>query len=279
MTGQLSPLPRKQAGAARPRARAAARETNATERVKMAGRTLDLFDAFAQAKTPLTLTEIAGRIHAPVSSCHALIRTLQSLGYLYVLNNGRRCYPTRRLLDIATAVADHDPILEKFAHVLKHLRDVTRETVILGKRSGNQIIYLDVIEGLETIRYAAHAGDRKPLHSSAIGKAMLAAMPPAEFDRFLRTPLRRVNSSTIVDPQALKADIAAGRRRGYFMTRGENVVDVTGLAVIHEVEGEAFGVALAGPIQRFQRNKSRYVAALRDALNAEEIAGPPSSED
>src|SRR5688500_2352238 len=104
---------------------------SANDPVKTAARTLDLFEAFAEARTPMTLTEIAARIDSPVSSCHALMRTLQARGYLYVLSQRRRCYPTRRLLDIAAAIAGHDPIVEKLRPAMEALRDRTGETVIL----------------------------------------------------------------------------------------------------------------------------------------------------
>ena len=54
--------------------------------VKAAARALDLFEAFSEAQRPLTLTELAQRIGAPMSSCHALVRTLRARGYLYYPN-------------------------------------------------------------------------------------------------------------------------------------------------------------------------------------------------
>ena len=79
--------------------------------VKTAARTLDLLEAFAKARGPLSLTEIAQRINTPISSCHSLVRTLQARGYVYVLDNRKRVYPTKRLLAVANAIARHDPLL------------------------------------------------------------------------------------------------------------------------------------------------------------------------
>jgi DNA-binding IclR family transcriptional regulator len=224
----------------------------------------------------MTLTEIAAKIDSPISSCHSLIRTLQARGYLYFLSSRRRCYPTRRLLEIASAIASHDPIVEKLRPVLEELRDATGETVILGKRHGHQVIYLDVVEGRQTIRYNAHPGETKPLHSSAIGKAMLSVMPAAELETFLKGErLERITDATITDEAGLRREIAAGRKRGYFLTSGENVVDVSGLAVLHRIDGEPVAIALAGPVSRFQRNKTKYLAALDEALGRE--AARPAS--
>ena len=76
----------------------------AQDQVKAAGRTLDLFETFATARGPLSLTELSQRIGIPVSSCHALVRTLQNRGYVYVLEERKRIYPTKRLAALAEAI-------------------------------------------------------------------------------------------------------------------------------------------------------------------------------
>lgn len=233
------------------------------ESVKTAARTLSLFEAFADDQTPLALTDLAKRIDTPISSCHALIRTLQALGYVYVLEQKKRVYPTKRLLQIAQAIANHDPLLESVSPVLYDLRDELGETVILGKRQGDGIVYLEVIEGTHTVRYAARPGDAKPLHSSAIGKAMLGQETAKRLDTLLdRLALTPATASTLTDHNQLLDDIVESRKRGYFITRGENVDDVMAIAIARQVYGETLGLAIAGPMERMIRHQERY----RDTL-------------
>jgi DNA-binding IclR family transcriptional regulator len=144
--------------------------------VKTADRTLDLLEAFARIKEPLSLSELARQLDCPVSSCHGLVRTMKGRGYLYLLQHRRRYYPTRRLLEIGAAIAAHDPLVERLIPTLEALRAHTAETVILGHRQDDEIVYLHVLEGPQTIRYAASPGERKPLHSSALGKAFLGVL-------------------------------------------------------------------------------------------------------
>jgi DNA-binding IclR family transcriptional regulator len=218
--------------------------------VKSADRALDVFEAFRLRQRPLSLSEIAEAIGAPASSCHGLIRTLESRGYLY--EAGRRLlYPTRRLYDVARDIMAHDPVLERVEPELARLRDATRETVILGKRQDDGVVYLDVLEGPHTIRYSAAPGEVKPLHSSAIGKAMLGSLPEDELERLLpQLDLARVTENTLTTANRLAKDIAAGRDLGYFVTRGENVADVMAVAANLVLNGEPYGIAVAGPIQR-----------------------------
>jgi IclR family transcriptional regulator, acetate operon repressor len=237
--------------------------------VKTAGRTLDLFEIFAKAQTPLSLSELARALNAPPSSCFNLIRALQARGYLYSVQPKRQLYPTRRLFEVARAIVAGEPWMARIEPVLTHLRDQTHETVILGKRQGDQVVYLNVIEGPQTIRYTAQAGDLKPLHSSSIGKALLGTLSPAELvDVLKQLPLTRVTEATITDRDMLLADLERGKKRGYFMTAGENVADVMAVAATVRLAGDVYGIAIAGPIHRMTDNLTRHVSALTAACAA-----------
>ncbi|MGE0253336.1 MAG: IclR family transcriptional regulator [Alphaproteobacteria bacterium] len=245
---------------------------NVNRDVKTAGRTLALFEAFRRTRAPMTLTRLAAELGAPISSCHGLVRTLSARGYLYTSERTRTIYPTKRLFEIAETIALHDPILERVGPVLAELRDATGETILLGRRQGDAVIYLDVVEGRHTVRYSARPGDIKPLHSSAIGKALLGRLAPDErADLFARAPLARYTPATIVDVAALEADLAVGAARGWFATHGENVADVMGMAATADAGGEVLGLAIAAPLARAEANEAAYARALLAARDAIEM--------
>lgn len=219
--------------------------------VPSAERTLNLFEAFGKLGKPLGLSELARGMNVPVSSCHGLVQTLLARGYLYAVGRRRDFYPTRRLFDLAQAIVRNDPFLERLAPELRALRDETRETVIVGKRQADAVLYLDVVEGPRTVRYTALPGEYKPLHSSSIGKVLLGAMADEALDDWLGShSLPAVTGHTLVDPRDLRRDLKQSRRRGWFMTCGENVEDVTAIAVALSIRDEIFGLAVAGPSHR-----------------------------
>jgi len=234
--------------------------------VKTAGRTLDLFETFAKVQTPLSLSELARALNAPASSCFNLIRALQARGYLYSVQPRRQLYPTRRLFEVANAIVAGEPWMARVEPVLTQLRDQTRETIILGKRQGDRVVYLNVIEGPQSIRYTARAGDLKPLHSSSIGKALLGTLgPTALADLLKQLPLDRVTKATITDRGALLANLKRGRELGYFVTTGENVADVMAVAATVRLGGDVYGIAIAGPIHRMESDLTLHVSALTAA--------------
>jgi IclR family transcriptional regulator, acetate operon repressor len=231
--------------------------------VKTAARTLDVFEAFLAARGPLSLSELARAIGAPVASCFGIVRTLERRGYLYTLRARRGLYPTRRLLETARVIAAHDRLAERVAPTLTALRDATGETAIFGKRAGDQAVYLDVLEAEQTVRYTARIGDFKPLHSSAIGKALLGALDEPERGAVLdRLDLAPVTAATITDRRTLEADLATGRGRGWYVTQGENVADVMALAAPVVLNEETFAVAVAGPMHRMAGRVAHDAVAL-----------------
>ncbi|MEG0938684.1 MAG: IclR family transcriptional regulator [Comamonas sp.] len=228
-------------------------------------RMIDIYEVFQSGQTPLSLTELAEAINIPKSTCHALVSTLIARGYLYTLSRPRALYPTRRMFDVMRDICAKDPLVERAMPVLERLRDATRETIILGKRQADSVIYLQVVEGLHSIRYSAKPGEFKPLHSSSIGKALLGSLKETELRTWLKErKLQAITQSTKVEHELLVQDVLDSRKQGYFVTRGENVSDVWAIAAFINVYNETLAVAVAGPQHRLEGN----VAAMAQLLVA-----------
>lgn len=226
-------------------------------------RVIDIFEAFQVSQRPLSLTELADAANIPKSSCHAIVTTLTTRGYLYSLTRPRSLYPTKRMHDVTRDILEHDPFIERATTLLERLRDASRETVILGKRQGDSVIYLLVLEGQHPIRYSAKPGEFKPLYSSAAGKALLGSLKEPELRNWLEgRPLSAVTASTMTDHEVLIDDILQSRRRGYFLTRGENVSDVWAASAFFAVNRETLAVAIAGPRHRMEANVAECAQLL-----------------
>jgi DNA-binding IclR family transcriptional regulator len=241
-------------------------------------RAFAILETFGHERRPLSMKELAETCRIPASTCHALVHTLLRRAYLYQTGQRKDLYPTRRLYDLGATILAHDPVLQRLEPAMQALRDTTRETVILGKRRQHEVVYLEVLEGPEVIRYSAGPGDTKPLHSTCIGKALLSALKDADLCALLAgSALPRITGTTITDRLALQAEIAEGRTRGCFVTRGENVPDVTAMAVPLTIANEIFGLAVAGPSHRMDAREADIRAALvatRDALLRQGLVGP-----
>jgi len=242
--------------------------------VKSSGRTIALFEVFARSQMPLTVSDIARAIKAPLTSCFYLVRALEARGYLYTLNARREIYPTRKLLDVAQSIRGGEPRLARLEPMLVALRDSTGETVILATRQGHRVIYLAVIEGQQTIRYTARVGDLKPLHSSSAGKVLLSALQPDERAKIVaKLQLHAVTTATITNRATLMADLERSAKRGYAETRGENVADVMAIARSVQIDAGTYAIVVAGPTHRMTKQVGHHLSRLKNACaNIAELA-------
>ncbi len=84
----------------------------------------------------------------------------------------------------------------------------TGETVFLGTLAGDglSVVYIDKVESEQIIRYAAGVGDRRPLHATSSGKAILAFLPLEQREEICKTlPLVRHTERTVTSLATLDA--------------------------------------------------------------------------
>ncbi|TXL81701.1 IclR family transcriptional regulator [Vineibacter terrae] len=223
--------------------------------VRAASRTLDLFEAFATIRRPMTVSELARVLKVPVSSCFAIIRTLEGRGYLFSMAPGNSFYPTSRLSNAAEEIIRADPVLSVVGDAVRQLRDEAGETAMFGKLCRNRVILLAVEISARPSRYMPQVGDLRPVHATAIGKALLGSLPDDELDKTLsRLALEKLTRHTIADVGQLKRDLAASRRRGWYVNAEETVADMTSLCVPLRLRGEHYALAIAGPSVRIKAN-------------------------
>jgi IclR family acetate operon transcriptional repressor len=231
---------------------------------------LHIFEAFAERGQPMTLSALSRLLKIPTSTCFGLMRTLEARGYLYEVGGRKTFYPTARWLMKAREIEKHDPIYELIRPYLVKLRDVSGESVVLSKQLGDVVVYLDVVESKQTIRYTAEVGDLKSMNLTSSGKALLGAMPERERDGVLLR-LQGVKGARLSTPQRaqLKAEVERAVKDGWFVGRGGTSIDVMGVAVPVRLAGDVFAIAIAGPLSRMDpciRAHARQLIATAKAV-------------
>jgi len=248
--------------------------------VRTADRTLDIFESFARRQRPITVSELARELSLPTSTCFGLVRTLVDRGFLYYLRPRGPFYPTRRLGHVAEAIGQHDPIAQNVRPLLEALRDTTGETVILGKLQGLGVIYLEIVESKQAVRYTMTVGAVRELHASSIGKAILAAMDQEPRDRLLaKLKYPKITEHTIRNRAQYVKSLEEGRKRGYWTNVGESSPDVMGVALSVRIFGDLYGINIVGPRSRFERHLKAYVDALRTTVRKVGAVGTSLYDD
>src|SRR5204862_5070630 len=114
-----------------------------------------------------------------------------------------------------------------------------------------------------------------PLHAGASQKALLAFLGEEEVGRVATGSLERLCRATITDPEALHANLAEIRERGWAISFEETIIGVWGVAVplLDEHDGVVAALGLAGPSARLSPDEVvDHLERLREA--AVELAMP-----
>jgi IclR family acetate operon transcriptional repressor len=231
-------------------------------------RVLNMFEAFAEARKPLSLTELAERIGIAPSTCHSLVKSVERSGYLYAAKARGALYPTRRIYDVAQQIMQNDLISPAIRARLERLRDETGESCCLAKRRDGDVVYLEVSESLQSIRFTVAVGETRPLHANSMGKAILASLPDAERAAIIaKLPYNKLSDKTLASATALEADIEQGRKRGWYSNFGETAIDALAAAMPVRIGGEWYGVSIVGPHYRMESVIVAHIKALRGAVN------------
>jgi len=234
---------------------------------KIVERTLDVFEMFASEKRPLSLTDMARLLDIPISSCHDVVQTLQTRGYIYETAPRAGFYPTRRLQGILNVIAAHDSVVQRAEALLTKVRDELGETVTLAKATGMQLRYLLVLEPEHPIRFSVTVGSEiRSLYATSAGKAFLGTLPAATLKAHLQSvDLKPMTNKSITSKSRLLADIAEAKARGWFINREESlegVVTVSGVFIWHT---SVHVITVAGPSDRVESKLTLAAQLVRDA--------------
>lgn len=248
--------------------------------VRAVDRVCSILNLLQDSIDGVSLIDVAQATELPKSSAFRYLWTLESHRYVerdpesgtYRLGLGFVGMQSRQL----EVLRQHTrPWLEK-------LRDDLGETLNLGIRDGDSVIYLEIIESRRGVRLAARRGDRDPLHSTALGKAIAANLPESQVREILQhAGMTRRTADTITSVDDFLAELAKVRRVGYAVDNGENEVDGRCVAVAIPGTPLPAALSLSAPANRFPLQQVEKVAASLQVV-AERIGGtsePLSMDD
>ncbi|MGE3992317.1 IclR family transcriptional regulator [Pseudorhodoplanes sp.] len=192
---------------------------------------------------------------------------------MYLLGKRNGYFPTPRLRALGESILRGDPIVMLAQSHVRALRDAIGETAVFGKRDGTEALYLEVQEADHAVRFVAHAGQRKMMHSGASGKALMALMAPDERREFIGQLNRpAISQKTLVTVEDIERAIDRGIRVGWHVAIGENSPDLTSIAAGFGVGGEGYFFCVGGPTSRISSRKEeigKVVAQLAATIERE----------
>ena len=239
---------------------------------RAANRVVDILELLAASPDGLVLRDVSARLEAPKSSLLPLLRALTARRYIaqgvageYRLGPGA--------MDLGTGAPGPTSLLDAARPAVVDLMRRTGETVFLGTlyRDRASIVYVDKVESDHIIQYAGGVGDRRPLHATSIGKAILAFLPAGERDAVLKAlSLSRHTERTVTSLSALRASLEDVRKTGVCVTIDELVPGASGIAApVFDRHGHVAGAcAVGGPTERVRPRLRALATEVKAAAAA-----------
>jgi len=155
--------------------------------------------------------------------------------------------------------------------LLVDLAEETGVTTHFGIRDGDRVVYVEKIESREPIRLASAVGQAAAMHSSGIGKALLAFCEDKIVERYLANDLERRTEKTIVGKKALWAEIRKIRTAGYAVDDEENEPGIRCVAApIFDYNARVIAsLSIAGTTSQVpKKDVSRLARCVKETANA-----------
>jgi DNA-binding IclR family transcriptional regulator len=226
------------------------------------------------------LTDIAAASGLPKSTVHRILQSLIGWGFAFADGNGGYL-PGPRILTLAGRVMSRFDPAQHARAALRDLRDRTGMTVHFAIRSGDEVVYVDKIEGRRPYQMKSRVGMGVPLHTTAIGKVVLAHLPEDETAEIIgRAGLTAVTRRSITDPAVLRRQLAEAATGGYAVDDGENDAGISciGAPVFDHTATVMGGISISALSFELDLDSEALVAEVTSAARAvsEALGSPPS---
>ena len=231
--------------------------------VQSVERIFQLIESLAAHPAGAGLQRLAQDTDLAKSTVHRLLASLVSLGYAAQDENGRYRL-TLKMFELSSGIVNSMDIMDVAKVHLERLAQRTGEAVHLVIRDGQDIVYIYKTES-GPMRMSSRVGLRSPLYCTGVGKAILATLPADEVTNIWQhaTP-QKLTAHTIVEFDALQAQLAEVRTNGYAIDDEENELGVRCVAVaIPGVGGRADSAfSISGLAPYMTPERIRRIATL-----------------
>lgn len=215
-----------------------------------------IFDILSKYPAGLSLGDLAQQSNLPKGTVHRLLASMAYFDFIRQETSTKNYYLGFKLVELGNELLSQIDLRSEARPFLIDLSDKVRETVHLVVLDRDKALYIDKVDlhpktsGLQMI---SRLGSRIALHSSSVGKVLLAYMEDESVRRlFNETELRKKTESTIVHIEQLRVHLSEVRNRGYAIDDEENEVGIRCVAApIYDESGKVHAaMSISGPTTR-----------------------------
>lgn len=236
--------------------------------VKSADRVLQILEALGSSALPLSLAELARTRRIPKSSLHSLIATLLHRGWVELDGKSGRYSLGIRSLQLASSYLDLRGLTDRAATTLDWLAVASDETVQFARLDNTEVVYLAKRQSRHPVQLISDVGTRLPVNATALGKAILAEYTDDEIRGMLPASLPALTKRSLTSLDALLAQLADVRQRGYAVDDEEAIEGISCFAVALPQRRTATTDAISVSIPQFRMTEATEQTVAKLLLKA-----------
>jgi len=202
----------------------------------------EVLELLARAPYEYALTDIAARLGQPPATAHRVLATLAAAGFVEQDRATRRYRVAGKALWAGAAYLRSSPVYRAAFLVMQEAARTSPGLIHLGVLHGDWVLYLHTVGSPSQLYLYADTGERRALHATGLGKAILAWQPAEVAARVMRGKLTRFTKRTICSPAELRAELQLTKERGYAIDDEEGV---TGLRCVAAPIFDSSGCSVA----------------------------------
>jgi IclR family transcriptional regulator, KDG regulon repressor len=221
-------------------------------KIKSIMKAMNILECFTQSQPELSLGEISKRLAMEPSTVRRMLMSLEEGDFIRQDVETRKYSLGNALARLGAVVIENFDIRKIAYPFMKELSDQTQENVYLAVQSGNQTIYIEVVEFNHEISLTGSIGSARPLYSTGTGKVILAHLLEQSVDKIINT--EGLSLDLIAK---LKQDLIEIRGNGIAVVDPEYNRDVFSIAVpIFDSRQKVIAsLAVSGPTYRLTQEK------------------------
>ncbi|MEH7331697.1 IclR family transcriptional regulator [Neobacillus drentensis] len=232
-----------------------------TSSVQVISRAANILRALRDHPKGLSLSQIAKEVGLARSTVQRVVMTLEQERFVTAAsaNGGFRLGPEIAML----AAAVHRDLREEIRPFLIQLSQQVNETVDLAVLDNGKMLFVDQIIAPHPLQATSQPGASFPLHCTANGKAILAALPITEVENLLPEQLQQFTDYTISCRDELLKELETVRKNGVAFAREEHIRGICAVGtVVMDRMGGLNAVSIPLPSTRFYGNEEKLADAL-----------------
>jgi DNA-binding IclR family transcriptional regulator len=245
--------------------------------VQHAARILRILGSAAE---PMSMSDVARRVNLSKTATYHLLRTLE-LEKFVAKDAGSRYRLSWGVYELGSSVIRSIDLTRVARVHVDNLAEETGEVVLIGIVDEGTVLYLDRVASAGATSMLASAGRRTALHATATGKLLLAHQRESFIQAIIDAGLPRRTARTLCDGDALRAELAQIRARGYATCWQEfdNALSSVAAPLVDYTGSPIAALAIAGSSTRITRASLpailKRLLPVAEAISAE--LGAPSS--